>query len=132
MGRRAVGALLPKSFLEAVAVLGFDFNPEKDPISFSFHRQRRDGVWGWATFLHVGRLTVCAPWIDGLPFPRRRADAEHWVAAFCGRIGIAPMLNVGQCGNPGRLPGARVARRRASLRVIQGGACRLTDHHANA
>lgn len=124
LGPRAVGALLPQSFLGVARVLGLDFDAARDPINFSFHRQRRSGVWGWATFLHVGRLTVCAPWIADMLFPRRRVDAERWTVAFCARIGVEPMLNVGRDGNPERAPGARAdaaKRRRAAFRVINGG-----------
>lgn len=104
MGQRSLGALLPKT------------------VSFSFHRERRDGVWGWATRLHIGPLYIHAPWIDGLPFPRRRVDAERWVVAFCGRIGIEPMRNITEeSARRMAREQMKAERRRANFVVVRGG-----------
>lgn len=97
IGQRTLGTSLqlPDSFKLAADVLGLPtIDLSKAHVSFSFHRERRDGVWGWATHLHLDKLSLCGPWTDGLPFPRRRLDAERWVVTFCKKHGIAALLNL--------------------------------------
>jgi hypothetical protein len=111
IGQRSLGASLqlPDSFKLVADVLGLPtIDLSKAHVSFSFHRERRDGVWGWATHLHLDRLCLHSPWADDLPFPRRRVDAERWVVAFCKKHGIVPMLNLryDRRKHPGRPPPA--------------------------
>jgi len=97
IGQRSLGASiqLPESSLGAAGALGLPtVDIFKANVSFSFHRRHRDGVSGWATHLHLDALTLCGPWTEGLPFPRRRVDAERCVHGFCERHGIMAMLNV--------------------------------------
>lgn len=125
LGKRSLGALLPPSFLKVARILGLpEIDLARASVSFSFHRQRRDGVWGWATYLHIDRLTICEPCVDGLPFPRHRVEAERWVVEFCGRIGIQPLRNVEDevARRQAReaIHAREVAERRAAIRIVQG------------
>lgn len=113
IGQRSIGASLkmPGTFLSAGAALGFAVDLANDRIVFGFRRERRDGVWGWRVELTIGRLTLPRNWTDGIPFPRRRRDAERWACEFAQRHGFEALKLVDR--GPGRRP--------VVLRIIRGG-----------
>lgn len=83
---------LPRSAVEVAKVLGLkvpDFATAKK--LFGFRREKRDGVWGWRIEITLDKLTLCAPWVDGMPFPRRLADAQAWAYHFAKTHGFEPL-----------------------------------------
>ena len=64
IGQRSLGASLklPDSFLDVAGAVGLQIpDLATAQVSFSFHRQKRDGAWGWATSIHLDRLRIHAP-----------------------------------------------------------------------
>ena len=105
-----VSLKLPLSFVALAETFGLTApDLARERKVFGFHRERRDGVWGWRIELTIGKLTLIAPWTDDMPFPRRRAEAEAWAYHFAMAHGFEPLKH----GKP--------PRRRRPLRVIQGG-----------
>jgi hypothetical protein len=117
IGPRTLGVSLgdaAASFASVAAAFGIPPTDWSAPKAFTFHRQRREGRWGWGVGLKVGRLWVnLGPDMirDSHPYLATLADARTWAIGFAERNGFEPM-QVPRTRRPAR----------PVLRVIPGGA----------